>query len=235
MTLDWMSRSLTFCQFSCKSILVCENLAILSEIWEPIRTQVTAIATILHLRSHAIDQKSAVIEKVEPIECPIPPTISIFFRSTGAMKPAHKSITILIAEDDEEDRLLLQEAFEESKLANDLRFVRDGEELLDYLYQREGYGNPELSPRPGLILLDLNMPKKNGQEVLQEIKADPQLRPIPVVVLTTSDSPTEIERSYHLGANSFITKPVTFSGLVEVLKSLNNYWFSIVELPPDKF
>ena len=147
------------------------------------------------------------------------------------MKTNNKPITILMADDDEEDRMLAQEAMEESRLANDLRFVCDGEELLDYLLRREQYAEPSTSPRPGLILLDLNMPKKNGREVLQEIKADPNLRTIPVVVLTTSKAEIDICQSYNLGANSFITKPVTFEGLVEVMKTLGKYWFTVVELP----
>lgn len=143
----------------------------------------------------------------------------------------NKPISILIADDDEEDRMLAQEALEESRLANDLRFVGDGEELMDYLYRRGRFVDPSTSPRPGLILLDLNMPKKNGREVLQELKANSDLRKIPVVVLTTSKDDTDICQSYNLGANSFITKPVTFEGLVEVMKTLGKYWFTVVELP----
>jgi CheY-like chemotaxis protein len=147
------------------------------------------------------------------------------------MNTTNKPITILIADDDEEDRMLTQEALEESRLANDLRFVSDGEELMDYLYRRDKYAEPSTSPRPGLILLDLNMPKKNGREALQEIKADPNLRRIPIVVLTTSKAEIDICQSYNLGANSFIAKPVTFEGLVEVMKTLGQYWFAVVELP----
>jgi CheY-like chemotaxis protein len=143
-----------------------------------------------------------------------------------------KPITILMADDDPEDRMITQDGFEESKLANDLRFVEDGEELMDYLYRRGKYSDPELSPRPGLILLDLNMPRKDGREALAEIKADPSLRSIPVVVLTVSKAEEDILRSYDTGANSYITKPVTFGSLVDVLKALSIYWFEIVELPP---
>ena len=142
-------------------------------------------------------------------------------------------ITILMAEDDPDDRLLTKLALEESRLINDLRFVEDGEELLNYLYQREKYSDPDAAPRPGLILLDLNMPRKDGREALQEIKADPNLRRIPVVVLTTSKTDQDILRTYDLGANSFIAKPVTFDSLVEVMKILGAYWLEIVELPPD--
>lgn len=141
-------------------------------------------------------------------------------------------ITILMADDDPEDRMLTSEGLAESKLANDLRFVEDGEELMDYLYQRGKFSNPEDAPRPGLILLDLNMPRKDGREALQEIKSDPDLRSIPVVVLTVSKADEDIIRSYDIGANSYITKPVTFAGLVEIIKALGIYWFEVVELPP---
>jgi len=127
--------------------------------------------------------------------------------------------------------MLATEGFEESKLVNDLRFVKDGEELMDYLYRRGEYSEPENAPRPGLILLDLNMPRKDGREALEEIKADPNLRSIPVIVLTVSKVEEDIMRSYDSGANSYISKPVSFVGLVEVLRSLSIYWLEIVELP----
>jgi CheY-like chemotaxis protein len=145
-----------------------------------------------------------------------------------------RPITILIAEDDPDDRLLAREALEENRLANAIVFVEDGEELLEYLRRIGRYsveGGKETS-RPGLILLDLNMPRKDGREALREIKADPELRQIPIVVLTTSKSDEDIVRSYDLGVNSFITKPVSFEGLVEVMRTLHKYWFEIVELPP---
>jgi len=147
------------------------------------------------------------------------------------MSHKSKSILILMADDDEDDRLMTKEAFEEARLANELRFVEDGEELLDYLYRRGAYSNPEDSPRPGLILLDLNMPKKDGREALSEIKADPELKQIPIVVLTTSKAEEDIYRSYDLGVNSFITKPVSFEGMVFVIGTLAQYWFQIVRLP----
>lgn len=140
-------------------------------------------------------------------------------------------ITILMADDDPDDRLLAQNAFKVSRLANDLRLVVDGEELMDYLRRRGKYADPELSPRPGLILLDLNMPRKDGREALAEIKADPDLQTIPVVVLTTSKADEDIYRSYAVGASSFITKPVSFEGLVDVIRTVGHYWFEIVELP----
>lgn len=147
------------------------------------------------------------------------------------MKGRRHPVTILMADDDPDDCLLAKEALAESRLTNDLHFVSDGEELMDYLYQRGKYSAPGSAPRPGLILLDLNMPKKDGREVLQELKSDPHLRQIPVLVLTTSKAEEDIHRSYYLGANSYITKPVTFSSLIEVMQTLSKYWFEIVELP----
>jgi two-component system response regulator len=142
-----------------------------------------------------------------------------------------KPITILMAEDDPDDRMMTREAFEESRLANDLRFVEDGVELMDYLCRRGKYANPNDAPRPGLILLDLNMPRKDGREALQEIKADPKLKNIRVVILTTSKAEEDILRSYDLSAASYITKPVTFAALAEMVKTLGKYWLEIVELP----
>ena len=147
------------------------------------------------------------------------------------MKKTKQPIPILMADDDEDDRLLTQDAFQEYRVGNDLRFVEDGEELMDYLHRKGKFTDPKTSPRPGLILLDLNMPRKDGREALEEIKSDPDLRSIPVVVLTTSKAEEDIVRSYDLGVNSFITKPVTFEGLVEVVKTLGKYWIEIVALP----
>ena len=147
------------------------------------------------------------------------------------MTDSTKPITILLADDDPDDRRLTQDAFEESRLANDLRFVEDGQELLDYLRRQGRFQAAGAAPRPGLILLDLNMPKLDGREALQAIKADPSLRSIPIVVLTTSKSEEDVFRSYDLGVNSFITKPVSFKSLVEVVRILGRYWFEIVELP----
>ena len=142
-----------------------------------------------------------------------------------------KPITLLLADDDPDDRLLARQALEKSRLANDLRCVEDGEELLDYLYRRGRFADPKQSPRPGLILLDLNMPRKDGREALREIKNDPRLRDIPIVVLTTSKAEEDVARTYNLGVNSYITKPVRFAALVEIMKALGKYWFEIVELP----
>ena len=142
-----------------------------------------------------------------------------------------ESIIILVADDDEDDRMMAKEALEEAQLVNNLRFVLDGEELLDYLYRRGKFSDPVDSPRPDLILLDLNMPKKDGREALEEIKADHSLCQIPIVVLTTSKAEEDICRTYDLGVNSFITKPVSFDGLVSVMTGLAHYWFEIVRLP----
>ena len=147
------------------------------------------------------------------------------------MTDHNRRIVILLADDDEEDRMMTCDALAESRLSNDIYCVSDGEDLMDYLYHRGKYAPPAKSPRPGLILLDLNMPKKDGREALREIKADPTLRQIVVVVLTTSKADEDIMRSYDSGASSFITKPVTFDGLVELLKGMGRYWFEIVELP----
>lgn len=140
-------------------------------------------------------------------------------------------INILMADDDEDDILLTIKALKQSKLLNRLTSVHDGEELMDYLKRRGKFKDPESSPRPGLILLDLNMPKKDGREALREIKSDENLRDIPIVVFTTSKAEADIYRSYKLGVNSFITKPVQFEELIGVVASLGNYWFKIVKLP----
>lgn len=146
------------------------------------------------------------------------------------MKQSGEPIVILMADDDEDDRLLTRDALVESRVANDLRFVEDGEALMDYLQRRGPYADPANSPRPGLILLDLNMPRKDGREALREIKADPELRRIPVVILTTSKAEEDVYRSYDVGANSYITKPVTFEGLIELMKTLGRYWVEFVEI-----
>jgi CheY-like chemotaxis protein len=140
-------------------------------------------------------------------------------------------ITILIADDDPDDRELTREALSECRLANEVHFVRDGEELLDYLNRRGEHSTRAGESLPGLILLDLNMPRKDGREALKEIKANPEFRRIPIVVLTTSKADEDILRTYDLGVNSYVTKPVTFESLVDMIKVLGKYWFEIVELP----
>jgi CheY-like chemotaxis protein len=141
-------------------------------------------------------------------------------------------LTILLADDDEEDRDFTRDALQNANLANDMRFVVDGQDLMDYLRRQGPYADPAVdAPRPGIILLDLNMPKKDGREALAEIKGDEDLRRIPVVVLTTSKDEEDVFRTYDLGVNSFITKPVTFTGLVDVLRTWQHYWLELVELP----
>lgn len=142
-------------------------------------------------------------------------------------------ITILICDDDEDDRMLTREALESAHISNSLRFVGDGEQLLDYLYQRgEFAGETGKAPRPGLILLDLNMPKMDGREALRRIKADPTLSDIPVVVLSVSQLEEDSVRSGELGVTGYITKPVTFTGLLDAMNILGRYWIQIVELLP---
>ncbi len=149
------------------------------------------------------------------------------------MTTIHKPVMILMADDDPDDRLLAKDALEESHLRNKLEFVKDGEELMDYLYRRGKYAELIDSPLPGLILLDLNMPRRDGREALREIKADPSLRRIPVVILTTSKAEEDILRTYDLSVSGFIIKPDALEGLVHVMKALVQYWFEIVEMAPE--
>jgi CheY-like chemotaxis protein len=142
-----------------------------------------------------------------------------------------RPVRVLCAEDDQDDRTLVRDALKASGLGHELRFVKDGEELMDYLRIRGGHGDPVLAPRPDIIFLDLWMPKKDGREALREIKAHPALRPIPVIVLTTSKAEEDIFRSYELGASSFVRKSATFDALVEVMTTLGKYWFQVVDLP----
>lgn len=143
-----------------------------------------------------------------------------------------RPISILVADDDADDRLLIKEAFEENRIANDINFVEDGEQLMGFLRREGEYSHLENNPYPGLVLLDLNMPRKDGREALAEMKADPNLCRVPVVVLTTSKEEEDIVRTYGLGVSSFITKPVTFDDLVTLTRVLTAYWIEIVELPP---
>jgi two-component system, response regulator len=146
------------------------------------------------------------------------------------MKKRGNPVAILMAEDDPDDRMLSQEALKEARLNNELFFVEDGEELMDYLCHRGRFSDNN-APRPGIILLDLNMPRKDGREALEDIKDDPSLRSIPVIVLTTSKAEEDILRSYDLGVSGYVTKPVTLGELIEVMKTIGHYWFEIVELP----
>ena len=145
-----------------------------------------------------------------------------------------KAVSILVADDDPDDRMLIKEAFEENRIINTIDFVEDGEQLLAYLRREGSYAHLAGRPYPGLVLLDLNMPKRDGREALADMKADAALRRIPVVVLTTSKADEDIIRTYGLGVSSFITKPVTFEGLVEITRILARYWIEIVELPPQR-
>jgi CheY-like chemotaxis protein len=147
------------------------------------------------------------------------------------MSTGHRMPVILMADDDADDRLLANDALLDCAFEGQVHFVEDGEELVSYLRQRGKFAASEAHPRPGLILLDLNMPRKNGREVLREIKADPDLRQIPVVVFTTSKSDTDIAAVYELGANSFVVKPTGYDELVGIMRSLKQYWFSVVQLP----
>ena len=147
------------------------------------------------------------------------------------MNPQLKPITILMADDDAEDCLLARRAFDQSRLSNDLRFVHDGEELLQYLRRQDGYAPPAEAPLPGLLLLDLNMPRMSGMEALREIKSDPRLRRIPVIVLTTSQAEEDIYRTYDLGVSAFVTKPVSFTGLVAAITAMSAFYLEVVALP----
>ena len=142
-------------------------------------------------------------------------------------------VRIVVADDDADDRMMIKDAFEESKLGNEIDFVEDGIELLEYLRCEGKYASLAGKPYPGFILLDLNMPRKDGRTVLKEIKNDPLLHRIPVIVLTTSKAEEDIIKTYNLGVNSFICKPVSFDKLVDIVKTIGHYWIEIVALPPE--
>ncbi len=145
-----------------------------------------------------------------------------------------RPVTILLVEDDPEDRYLIGEALTECRISHELQVVENGEQLLDYLYRRGEYSDANMYPRPGLILLDLNMPLMDGREVLEVIKKDENLRQIPVVVFTNSKSEEDISRSYDLGVNGYVTKPVSYIGLLNAINAIGTYWLQIASLPPDK-
>ena len=147
------------------------------------------------------------------------------------MSHSNVPISILIADDDVDDRMLIKDAFDECRLKNPLQFVEDGEQLLAYLRREGKYEKLKGEPLPGIILLDLNMPRVDGRTALDEIKKDERLRHIPVIILTTSKAEEDILRTYYLGVSSFISKPVTFEGLVDVVKTIGHYWIQIVALP----
>ena len=142
-----------------------------------------------------------------------------------------RQVPILIVDDDMDDCQMIKEALQESRLLNELHFVHNGEELMDYLHHKGTFESQDKFPTPGLILLDLNMPRKDGREALKDIKNNSEFRHIPVVILTTSQAEEDVVRTYNLGANSYITKPVTFQSLVKTMHDLGRYWFEISELP----
>lgn len=142
--------------------------------------------------------------------------------------------TVLMADDDPDDCLFVRDAFKQTRMVRDFRCVEDGQELLAYLRREGKYSDISLSPPPDLVLLDLNMPVKDGREALREIKSSPELRTIPIVVLTTSGEERDIARSYELGASSFITKPADFSDFIDLAKTIESYWFEWVKLPPQR-
>ena len=145
-------------------------------------------------------------------------------------KSLPKHIEILLVEDSPADVLLTREAFEQNKILNSLHVAEDGVQAMDFLHKRGAYAS---APRPDLILLDLNLPRKNGREVLAEIKTDPELRKIPIVVLTTSSAEEDILKAYDLNANCYVVKPVGFDNFMEAMQSIRHFWFSIVTLPPE--
>ena len=145
-----------------------------------------------------------------------------------------KCVHVLLAEDDPDDRLLIRRAFHAVAPESTLTMVPDGEEVLDYLNRRGQYKEPETSPWPSLILLDLNMPRKDGHQVVREIKAVADFRSIPIVILSTSVSDQDIMLSYDLGVNAFISKPPSFSKLKKTVRSISDFWFEIVKLPPEQ-
>ena len=147
---------------------------------------------------------------------------------------AHRR-TILMADDDAEDCLLVRDALRETGRPCDLYFVRDGEELFDYLRHTGEYVDARSAPRPDLILLDLRMPRKDGRETLRELKTDPRLRHIPVVALTTSTAGDDVEFSYDVGVNAYVTKPTSFSEWIKIIDIFGKYWFEVVELPPKAY
>lgn len=145
--------------------------------------------------------------------------------------PPTKPLTVLVADDDESDRLMIRDAMREAEVASQLHFVENGEEMMDYLLRRNSFASPEQSPRPDLILMDLNMPNKDGRQALREIKANPALRSIPVVALSGSSAEEDIEETYALGVSSFVAKPLTFAALVRTFRILTHYWLEVVKLP----
>lgn len=142
-------------------------------------------------------------------------------------------VRIVVADDDADDRMMIKDAFDESKLGNPVDFVEDGIQLMEYLKREGKYASLAGQPYPGFILLDLNMPRKDGRTVLKEIKESTELHRIPIIILTTSKAEEDIIKTYNLGVNSFICKPVSFDKLVDIVKTVGHYWIEIVALPPE--
>jgi CheY-like chemotaxis protein len=146
---------------------------------------------------------------------------------------SRRLVTILLVEDDPGDQELTRRALEEDVVRTDLRIVNDGKEALDYLRREGQFSDPEVSPKPDLILLDLNMPRVDGRQVLERVREDPEISRIPVIALTTSDEEEDVLRSYDLGCKSFIKKPVEIETFIQTIRELQHYWFELVTLPPD--
>ncbi len=151
----------------------------------------------------------------------------------SSLRTTVKQATILLVEDDPGDQELTRRALQQDVLRTDLRIVSDGKEALDYLRREGAFTNPEDSPRPDLILLDLNMPRIDGRQVLERVREDPSISRIPVIALTTSDEEEDVVRSYALGCKSFIKKPIEVETFIQTIRELQHYWFELVTLPPD--
>jgi len=144
-----------------------------------------------------------------------------------------RQLTVLLVEDNPRDVRLAQRAFKQAGLPHELRVVRDGDEALAYLHQEGAYNEPGIAPRPDVILLDLNLPRMGGHELLREVKQDNRFKQVPIIVLTTSERPDDVRLAYEAGANAYLLKPVEFSRFTEVIGQLGKFWLEIVELPPE--
>ncbi|MBM3224298.1 MAG: response regulator [Candidatus Tectomicrobia bacterium] len=144
-----------------------------------------------------------------------------------------RQLTVLLVEDNPRDVRLTQRAFKQAGLPHELRVVRDGDEALTYLHREGAYQEPDVAPRPDVILLDLNLPRMGGHELLRQVKQDSRFKQLPIIVLTTSERPDDVRQAYDAGANAYLLKPVEFSRFTEVIEQLGNFWLEIVELPPE--
>lgn len=165
-----------------------------------------------------------------PLEPRVEQESQTIHERTLTVSTLEKPVEILLAEDNPGDVMLTKKALEQGKLANNLHVATDGVETLAFLRQEGEYAD---KPRPDLVLLDLNMPRKDGQDVLEELRADEELCRIPVVVLTSSESEEDIAKSYELSANAYLTKPVDFEGFIEIVNRMEEFWFKMVKLPPE--